>query len=223
MSIIVCRLGSGRVVTIPGAPARRDAPASPAAAMAPPPVPRACRDNPPPAARRSSCGRTPLRFRLSAPQSCRDASEIAGFRAAVLKVRIHLPPAKSLLRTRFATQRSTTDDIGPRQGSPRPRKAFCSSRVQNRVVGSQDADPTRLICGGFGLRAKVSLSRTRLCEPQVWPSRRFGLRLSVRVFHQRSEIIADYPDIGMIRPKALLEDRHSPTVQRLRLGLPVGR
>ena len=163
MSIIVCRLGSGRVVTIPappGAPARRDAPASPAAAMAPPPVPRACRDNPPPAARRSSCGRTPLRFRLSAPQSCRDASEIAGFRAAVLKVRIHLPPAKSLLRTRFATQRSTTDDIGPRQGSPRPRKAFCSSRVQNRVVGSQDADPTRLICGGFGLRAKVSLSRT---------------------------------------------------------------
>jgi hypothetical protein len=36
-----------------------------------------------------------LRFKLSAPQSCRDASEIAGFRAAVLKVRIHLSPAES--------------------------------------------------------------------------------------------------------------------------------
>src|SRR6516165_461484 len=55
---------------------------------------------------------------------------------------------------------------------------------------------------GSESRAKVSLSRTRLCEPQVWPSRRFGLRLSVRVFHKRSEIIADYPDIGMIRPKS---------------------
>ena len=75
---------------------------------------------------------------------------------------------------------------------------------------------------GSESRAKVSLSRTRLCEPQVWPSRRFGLRLSVRVFHQRSEIIADYPDIGMIRPKALLEDRQSPAVQRLRLAEPVG-
>src|SRR5271169_4748445 len=79
-----------------------------------------------------------------------------------------------------------------------------------------------MIRGGSGSRVKVSLSRTRLCEPQVWPSRRFGLRLSVRVFHQRSEIIADYPDIGMIRPKALLEDRKSPAVQRLRLGVPVG-
>jgi hypothetical protein len=67
-------------------------------------------------------------------------------------------------------------------------------------------------------RAKVSLSRTRLCQSQVWPSRRFGLRLSVRVFHQRSEIIANYPDIGMIRPKALLDDRQSLAVQRLRLG-----
>jgi hypothetical protein len=43
----------------------------------------------------SGARRTPLWFRLSAPQSCRDASEIAGFRAAVLKVRIHLPPAES--------------------------------------------------------------------------------------------------------------------------------
>jgi uncharacterized membrane protein YfcA len=33
-------------------------------------------------------------------QSCRNASEIAGFRAAVLKVRIHLSPAESHMRTR---------------------------------------------------------------------------------------------------------------------------
>jgi hypothetical protein len=48
---------------------------------------------------------------------------------------------------------------------------------------------------------------------------RYGLQLSVRVFHQRSEIIADYPDIGVIRTKALLEDRQNPAVQRLRLGV----
>jgi hypothetical protein len=35
-----------------------------------------------------------------------------------------------------------------------------------------------VIRGGSGSRAKVSLSRTRLCEPQVWPSRvsAFGCR-----------------------------------------------
>ena len=34
---------------------------------------------------------------------------------AELNVRIHSAPAKSLLRTRFATRRSTAEDIGPRR------------------------------------------------------------------------------------------------------------
>jgi len=45
---------------------------------------------------------------------------------------------------------------------------------------------------------------------------------AVRVSRRRSKLIADYPDIGVIRSKALLDDRQSPTVQRLRLGAPVG-
>ena len=39
-------------------------------------------------------------------------------RGAGRMVRIHFPPAKSLLRTRFGTRRSTADDIGPRRGFP---------------------------------------------------------------------------------------------------------
>ena len=38
-------------------------------------------------------------------RDARDASEIRGFRAAVLKVRIHLPPAESRLRTRLLQRR----------------------------------------------------------------------------------------------------------------------
>jgi hypothetical protein len=51
---------------------------------------------------------TPLSAVLGTVRDARDASEIPGFRFAVLKVRIHLPPAASPLRTDFSRGGSRT-------------------------------------------------------------------------------------------------------------------
>ena len=61
-------------------------------------------------------------------------------------VRIQSPPAKSLLRIRFATQRSTADDIGPRRGFPRHSYVFDRSIKTPRdgVIGGV------LISGPYG-------------------------------------------------------------------------
>jgi hypothetical protein len=51
-------------------------------------------------------------------QSCRDASEIAGFRAAVLRVRIHLPPAKSRANSGTDVEAARLVGLGPPQTAP---------------------------------------------------------------------------------------------------------
>jgi len=47
-----------------------------------------------------------------ATRDVRDASEIPGSRAAVLEVRIHLPPAASLVRTYFTRQKGRSRNNG---------------------------------------------------------------------------------------------------------------